>query len=184
MTVRDTNAKPDIRFIVETTKDSDYLKFIARAVYMVEPEPSSWIPNDAGVRNPSDSDINPHIAPLADFAITAQASGDMSVVAFHSWYGHRACYQNVYNIELRRAERMARLLRKLDRHLTKLDQTFGYTDDLAAFCGRVAIGVGVTTKTSTFGFYSKAVTMNGTNYRWTNVDGLRSHLNDFLQENR
>ena len=58
--------KHDIRFIFETEQPSyggSTESFKARVVYVVDPEPSSFNPNDSGIRNPCAWDRGP-LAPI------------------------------------------------------------------------------------------------------------------------
>lgn len=161
------NHKPDIRLTVTATRD----KFIATAVYLVEPSPNAISPNDAGIRNPSDHDDEP-LASLANFGIGAYRDPDFNDGA---WFGFSAGYMDCFRVDQRQAERMVKLLRRINAKLAKLDEMYGASEDLAAYCGRVAQAIGVRSS-QPFAIRHRELRANGTHYQFTSVDGLRNHL--------
>jgi hypothetical protein len=124
------------------------------------------------VRNYVDS-VTPE--PWADLRITAQ----FDHVATQP-YGWRVEYHNVYAVELARAEAMVKTLRKIERGLERLRAEFGYPESFAAYVARVAKVLGV----KQFGWRSPDGGMfpNGTQYRWTDADGLASHVHTLVRD--
>jgi hypothetical protein len=174
MTTTDTTTKtkPDLR-LTWTTKYSyeDIMVFKALVGYMVTPDH----PGDTGLRNPrADRWDSEGTAQYDNLAITAQIDSGKENP---TWYAARLVYSEPYEVDLIQAERMVKLMRRLTKALDKFDTQFGRPEDLAAFCGRVATALGCSTDRP-FGEYSKELTINGTHYRWTDIDGLRSRLDD------
>lgn len=163
--------KPDIRFIVNVETNDTYESFKAHAVYMVDPDPRPYNENDAGVRNPQDTDREP-LASLAHFAITAQRSADPTG---DDWYAWRICYERPYCIELGDAERMVKFLRSVTKKLAKLEERYGSPESLAAFCARVA-DVLDCQQSRVWGTYHRELRADGTHYQFTDVDSLRYRL--------
>jgi hypothetical protein len=168
--------KPDIRFTFKSDLrdeyDSQYERFKAHVVYMVEPEPRPYNEHDAGVRNPSAWDRGP-LAPLADLVVTAQRD---KYSTGEDWYAWRLCYERPYQVELDDAERMVKFLRSATRKLAKLEERYGRPESLAAFCARVADVLGCKESRCWGINYYPEVRANGTHYHWTDADGLRDHL--------
>lgn len=111
---------------------------------------------------------------FADLTILAQRNLDENASSEGNWYAMRATYREVWEVNLRDAEIMVKFLRGLDRKLAKLDEQFGRATDLAGFCARVMQAVGASDP-SPYGRRFNEMQINGTNYRWTDVEGFRSH---------
>jgi hypothetical protein len=158
----------DLRFTYYIkTNVADSTTFTAHVVYI-----------DPGGRvlNPLASDRD--VGDFADLAITAQYTPGMGA---EDWYGFHVAYVQPYQVHLEQAERMVKRLRKTHKALDRLDEKFGRTVDLAGFCGRVADAIGCI-ETAVFSEYSRELTINGTHYRWTDVDGLRYRLAKIAKE--
>ena len=52
-------------------------------------------------------------------------------------YGYSVEYRDTYTVDLRRAEGMSKLLRKIETGMNKLDETRGYTSEFGVYVGRV-----------------------------------------------
>lgn len=138
--------------------------FIARVVYMGD---------DNTPRNAMDSDWD--LAQYANLGITAHTSLE------YGWYGFEVHYIEPYRVSLRQAERQVKLLRKIQKALDRFDNEFGSTSDLPTFCARVTQALGCKTA-QRYGHFETEMTTNGTRYRWTDVDGLRSALDKFVSQ--
>jgi len=162
--------KLDIRFTFKVERSpygGEHDTFKAHLQYMAEP--TEW--NKSGVRNPVWRDDTDELSALADLSITAQRGRD----GFNGgdWYAFSFEYNDVHSVDLLRAKVMARTLGTVERKMAKLEERFGYPRDLADFCARCADVMGATVRYP-FGQYHAALQMDGTHYRWTDVDGLRS----------
>jgi hypothetical protein len=173
-------AKPekyDIRLTVARENKYDLgersEQFTAHAVYMVEPESTSWNPNDAGVRNPSLTAWEQELRPLGDLAITAYRKLGHSDDCLHNWYGYELEYHSPFRVNLQQLEFMVKFMRKVNAKLAKFDEQWGRSEDLAGYCARAVQAIG---GHPSFGIYHKEVQISGTHYRWVDVDGLRSWL--------
>lgn len=159
--------KHDLRLIWDIKRrdgfGEPYEVFIAYVVYVTH----------EGVRNPQSTDYygdREGLAQYANLSITAQRNcreGD------NAWYGMSVEYRDVYSVSLRDAELMAKTLRRIGKSYERANERFGYTDDLAVYCARLADAIGVTDRRP-YGHREKEITINGTPYSWTDVDGLRS----------
>jgi hypothetical protein len=159
-----------LTFAVKKPSYLDSFQFTAHVVHMVKPEPSSYNPNDAGVRNPMGSDYFDGLAGYAGLGINAFRNVDEG-----SWYGFEVQYMDLTYVSQRQVEEMAKVIRGINRKLDRYNAEFGAVEDLAAYCGRVARALGCKTPTP-FGEYCKEVQMTGTHYKWRTVDALRSVL--------
>jgi hypothetical protein len=164
-----TKSKLDIRITIrlENKSYSDFTSFVGWVQYMGEPTSS----DESGLRNPCgwDDDV---VAGLADLRITAQKDRN---VEDGEWYGFSLDYRDVYNADLRRAKLMVKTLGAIERKMAKLDEQLGRPTDLADYCARCAIALGATVR-EPFGLWREAKTINGTHYRWADVNGLRTFL--------
>ena len=92
-------------------------------------------------------------------------------------------YREVYSINERRAESMAKTLRLLNRRISKLIEKFGYPQDFAAYLGYLAQAVGCKDRNA----FARRISNNGWSYddgeyRWMDVDALRYHLDEKIRE--
>ena len=163
--------KHDIRMTVTREFKHDFTgkheTFTAYVVYMVEPDPRPYNEHDAGVRNPDLAGFDQDLRPLGSLGITAYRRPDDESP---TWYGQELEYHSPFRVNARQLEFMVKFMRKVNAKLAKLEATWGQPEDLAAFCARAIVAVG---GTPNFGIYHKDVQMNGTHYRWVDVDGLR-----------
>lgn len=164
-------SKLDLRFTYGIKTQWDTTMFTANVVYLTTPDRGRK--NDAGVRNPMASDGE--TAAYASLGVTAYFNPEFG------WYGWGVSYVEPTHVELRQAEHMVKMLRKIRRALDRFNETLGSETDLAGFCGRVAQAIGVTNAMS-FGEYAKEMQMSETHYRWTDVDGLRSKLAKVVED--
>lgn len=167
------STKPDIRFIVSTKTtanfdDSRYLHVTANVVVVTA----------EGIRNPLfDSYANEGAGHLDGYQVTAQMDNTSN-----RFYGFRADFGDLYRVGLKRAESMVKVLRKIDRHLAKLDVKYGYVTDVSAFAARVADAIG-STDAHCFGIKStNGWSHDDSGYRWLDTDGLRGHLDQQVKE--
>lgn len=158
-----TKTDLDLRFLYELKRNQytgdDATHFIARVVYV----------NNDGVLNPMDSDWD-----TAQFA-------DLGLTAYHrhgsGWYGFEVEYLQPFRVDLRQAERMVKLLRKVHKTLDRLNEQFGAANDLTTYCARVSQAIGCKTSYR-FGRRTEDMRPDGTYYRWLDVDGLRGVLDE------
>jgi hypothetical protein len=168
--------KHDIRLTVCRKTNHDIGRktdtFTANVVYMVEPESTTYNPNDAGVRNPNlDSYSARELRHLGSLAITAYRSdGDAPT---NQWYGYDLEYHEPFRVGLRQLEFMVKFMRKTQAKMDKLEAQWGYPRDLADYCARAVVAIG---GNPPFGIYHRDLQINGTHYRWVDVDGLRAWL--------
>jgi hypothetical protein len=165
----------DFRFMtsIETNRYSGEITrtFYAEFVHVLPIEDRDHDRPDSGIRNGLHYDHGP-VGALADLTITAQ----MDPTFFgEQWYAWSVVYLRPFAVDLRRCERMVKVLRRIDKTLKRFDDQFGQPTDLAAYCGRVAQAIGCTSPTP-FGeriSSSSASTYNGNTYRWHDIDNLR-----------
>jgi hypothetical protein len=60
-------------------------------------------------------------------------------------YGWSVEYRNVFSVELREAERMAKTLKTIHARMEKADQTYGRPATFGAYLARVAVAIGADT---------------------------------------
>lgn len=132
-----TAPKLDLRFIVRLDKSQsgEYGKFTARVVFV----------EDGRVRHPSGSWSGSNEAPYADLSVTAQCNryprSDEGQGT--GWYGVEFGYHDVSSVDLRRAEAMAKTLRRVQTKLDKLQDEFGWSEDVRVILTRVAVALGI-----------------------------------------
>lgn len=163
----------DLRFLLRITQSnygsgSNYFKVAAEIAYMVTPERS----DDSGVRSPLwESYLNPgEVGHFDSFAVTAQRDAQESE-HFLPFYGFHIGFQNPYFVDMKRAESMTKILRKIERKLAAFETEHGYAPDFATYLTRVGIALGM--KGHCYGVYSQEMRADGTHYRWMNANTLR-----------
>lgn len=169
--------KPQVRFVVAKEKrdySSDTTVVLMNAVHMVPPEPRQTFMGrpDEGVRNGLSSE-DPPIAAIADLALRAQKNDDIMDGRFYGW---DVRYYNVYSVDIQYAKIMASTLTKIEKHLAKLADRFGYPTDYAAYAARIADYFGAETRC--FGIRCEEMRPDGSYWKWLDVDGLRQWLFD------
>lgn len=119
---------------------------------------------------------------LADLAIRAQA--DSSGAA----YGWSVEYAQPYTVDLRIAEVMVKLLRKINKGLAKLDEKYGPAESYGHYVVRVADVLSVGGEAGTgIGQFGWKVSGGGSlmannEYRWTGAAGFIAHVNHVVAE--
>lgn len=78
--------------------------------------------------------------PLSDLVITSQGNSNDQE---RSLYAFEARYQSVYSVDLRRAEAMAKTLRKVGKALDAANDELGWTVDYPEFARRILKALGV-----------------------------------------
>jgi hypothetical protein len=109
--------------------DKPTLRFTARPVRVTA---------DGAIRNFTDTFAG---EPLADLTITAQLD---HVAADQRPYGWRTEYRQPYDVDLRRAQTMVTVLRKIDRGLERMRGQLGHPESFTAYLARVARALGAT----------------------------------------
>jgi hypothetical protein len=179
--------KPDIRFAVTISKDEAYAydsqryrHFAARAYVLgVDKYGKSQRPE---LLDPSDYSVadRDRTRALEGLVITAQSDSDSMKRAGNEWYGQSVKY-NRYTIELRDAEEMLPVLRKIDRTMARLTAEFGYPATLVQFCTYAARAL-----TSHRKPFMRTVPADadyeGHGYRSMDADALGYHLQADAQE--
>jgi hypothetical protein len=173
-----TTPKPELRLLWDASHSvDDIMTFKASVVYVIEPNH----PGDTGLRNPQANRYDPDgIAQYDGLCITAQINRRGPDAA---WYAIKLVYSEPYEVDLVQAERMVKLLRKLQRTLDKYDQQFGRTDDLVMFCARVASALGCSAP-EPFARHPKGLSEYKSDYRWTDVENLRGLLDTVVEKGR
>lgn len=122
---------------------------------------------DGELRNITDSSFDHE--PLTDLVI----SGQLDYVA-DDVYGYRVEYRNVYSVDCKRAEMMAKQLRKIQRGLDKIEADLGYPESFAAFVARVGSVLGA--KAYGWRAHRRGGMYADNVYRWTDASGFASHV--------
>lgn len=78
--------------------------------------------------------------PLSELEITSQGNSRDDE---RRLYGYETRYKGVYSVDLRKAETMAKTLRKLDKALTAENDQLGYATDWPEYARRVLKALGV-----------------------------------------
>jgi len=165
--------KPDTRFITNLEDQhcggfgGSYLIFTAEVCVQ------TW----EGPRFPSFSTYSPEPgSELTGLVVRAQL--DSTAKGF---YGFRAEFKP-YAVDLGMAESMVKVLRKIERRMSDLATRFGYPADLAAYMGHLASALDAS-QSHCFGQRVKGdADINGTGYRWMDVDWLRVQTNKEADE--
>lgn len=166
--------KHDLRIIVRAerrTYDPDYVIFTARVCYVNQS--TEHTSHEIGaILNPTRGWGHEGMGHLADLTIRAQRSdGD----AEGRFYGFDLGYDQPHRVELRELETMVKGLRAITRKMDKLAERFGRPEDLGTFCAHVADAIGCTDPRP-FGQYNREKWITGQNYRWGDVESLRSWI--------
>lgn len=155
--------KPTLRIVVATEDQGDsfsrYLIFTGH-VYVL---------SDAGELLNPQSSWDPGYE-IADLTVRAQMHPNGA-----GFYGYRAEYKP-FCVDLAKAESMTRVLRRIGKRMTELDGRFGYVQDLPTFMGRLAEALAITERQCFARRVRGDADINGTGYRWMDVDNLRCHL--------
>lgn len=105
----------------------DYCHVVLRAVVahkLVEsPRGSRLVTGrEIELRNPSDLDDDRLVRALADLQISCQGNNDDQP---RNMYGWDIVYRDVFDVDLRRSERMVWLLKRIHQHLERFDAKEG-----------------------------------------------------------
>lgn len=161
--------KFDLRFLLTLGKSAatgEYGTFIARVVY---------VDDEGRVRHPSGTWSGSLEAPYSDLVVTAQCNRREQD---NSWYAVEFGYQDGHHaVDLRRAEVMVKMLRKVQRKLDKLEAEFGHSQELGVVLTRVASALGVQkfalTATYSGDRYGQPYSSD---YRWMDAATMLHHL--------
>lgn len=117
--------------------------------------------------------------PYADLRISALADRDATMGDTYGWSTE---YRDVFAVDLRRAEAMVKVLRRLTRELEKLNGELGYAESFGAYCARVAKVLGV----KKFGWKTdgRSSTYADNEYRFGDAPQLAYRLASVLAEYR
>ena len=158
---------PETRIVVSVKKSdygSDLHLFDALFVFVD--------PKDGVIKNPSGFYVHtePWETSMADLHVRAQADPT------GAFYGYKPSYDQIYSLELDRAEICVKTLRRVERHLQKRQQQFGYPQDLWSYLGRFAEAFDV----DTYGFATSPRPLNySTEYfRWGDIDFARYRVEE------
>lgn len=171
--------KPDVRFYVEVHSSkydswggSKYAHFTARAMVLDrETHGQSDAAYPLTLHSPDSYSIPGTARELAGLQVTAQLDETS-----REWYGWRVAY-NRDQVELRDAEEMIKVLRKIDKRMHDISSQYGQPADLASFCGHAVAAVA-----NLLHAFMRPVDANrdyeATGYRSMDVDSLRYWLQD------
>jgi hypothetical protein len=93
------------------------------------------------------------------------------------FYGYRLGYHDL-EVDLRTAETILPVLRRLDKRMTALSDRFGYPQDLVQFLAHLADALGLTGQAFIRTLDAGQADYEGHGQRSMDVDSLRSWLND------
>jgi hypothetical protein len=152
----------------ETTQygdDHPTLRFTVRPV---------GVTADGAIRNFTDTFGG---EPLADLAITAQLD---HVAADPHPYGWRTEYRQPYAVDIRRAQTMVKVLRKIDGGLERMRAQLGHPESFTAYLARIARTLGATR-------FCWAVEARGWSYddnehRFGDADEMTYHVNRICRD--
>lgn len=177
---------PDVRFAV-TIADSDgnryggtqYRNFAARAYILARDKYSDTHAYE--LHSPDSYSVEGGKARvLAGLTITAQADDSTMGRPGDEWYAWTVSYDR-HRVELRDAEEILPILRKITKRLDKLTAELGRPATLAQFCAYAASAV--TPRTNVF---MRAIPASqdyeATGYRSMDADALSYHLQSDAQE--
>lgn len=159
--------KLELRFLVRLDKShtGEYGSFTARVVFV----------EDGRVRHPSGHWSGSNEAPYADLSVTAQCNRRPAAddSTGDRWYAVEFGYHDVNHVDVRKAEVMAKTLRRVTAKLDKLQQEFGWTEDLGTVLTRVASALGIKlfamVESYTGDRYGQPMVED---YRWTDATGI------------
>lgn len=161
----DKPEKADLRFFVNTDGSRDYFT-VKLSVVKVE---------NAHIRNPMFSRYGVQSGDGAEydgFTISAQTGPSDA-----NFYGYEPEFRDVHRVQLAQAESMVKVLKKIDRHLAKLNDRFSGPTDFASYMARVADAIGA--KNPAFVVRTSEAagsSWDDSEYRYIDADGLRYHL--------
>jgi hypothetical protein len=94
-------------------------------------------------------------------------------------YGWEVEYRGRYSIELRDAEAMVKVLRKVDRGLERLKSELGYPETIGAYIARVAKVLGI----RTFGFEStdRELWASGEKWHWCDASTIQWQIDERIK---
>ena len=167
-----TDEKFETRLLIGTETISGMPDFLRIVLHPVK------VTADGTIRNFSTGSWD--IEPLADFQLSASVDRSVDSSAPYGW---TAEYRNAFSVDLRRAEQMIKLLRKVDRGMEKLRGEWGYPATFPVYVSRVAKIIGATS----FGFAvdkGRGWSYDDGEYRWTDVDGMTYRINDIVREHQ
>lgn len=164
----------DLRWIVTIKRDDGsfgfepMLKFEAHLVEQT----------DQGLRTPTgESSWAP--SPFEDLQVHAQLTTYKQRVDRPFFYGYGYSYRGMYDVDLRRAEVMVKTLRQIGKRMEKLEQTFGYPQDLGAFMTHLTRAIG-SDASHPFGYAAEARrpghTYDDSSWRWLNPSEFSTWL--------
>jgi hypothetical protein len=170
--------KPDIRFVVSTSEPS------WSGERNLQLEAHLVVVTDEGVRYPSFgwSDTT-GAGDYEGLKVTAHVYNTDSDLTYSDWiYSQVPQVYDVYSIDARRAESLARMLKRLQTKLFRLDEQLGATRNLTDYLARLALACGATT-TRCFGVRTKpGTTWDELALRWMDINGLQMHLTDAVND--
>jgi hypothetical protein len=168
------SSKPDIRFIINLAEDNTFgdhvLKVNVNVVVMTA----------EGIRNPqfgySDDTGAGQYADLEIRGLYSASSED--------FYGRDPEYFQPYSVDVRRADSMAKTLKRIYASLKRQDERLGAPTDFAAYAARLAVALGCQERAC---FGRRESERNGSTYsenyyRWMDTDSLRMHLGNKTRE--
>jgi hypothetical protein len=167
--MRATTKKPDIRFIVDVTPKND--SYSGRSLALTV---TPVIIDEAGkIRNPDS-------ASEYEGLMVESNLYDSNTDFF---LGYDFVRFDIYRIDARRAESLVKTFRRLQKCFAALDEKWGRPDDTTDTLARLADAV-----RGSVGFcFGRCTTKGGwsyddNEYRWMDVDGLRSWLQQQIKE--
>lgn len=147
---------PQLRFIVKTEKSDDLVVLTARLVYID--------PKDGRIKNPLGGNWRGSWENgLADLTVRAQAN-----LSDGQFYGYEVEYSQPFSVRLVQAEAMVKTLRKIQKHLDKLEAKYGHCDNVYTYLAWVADAIGVVSYGDLVA--RSASFYNDNEYRWGNID--------------
>lgn len=173
---RNTNPKPDIRFIVDVRRGKYSSNRLEAAIYPVLIE-------DGKIRNITWDSYLDRGRELADLRVEAWMDTDNLDQADFYWGYPPVEYREVYSIDAQRAESMAKTLRSINRKIEALNDKWGRPTDFAGYVSYFAQAVAGTTEN----VFARKVSGKGwsyddSEYRWMDVDGLRLHFQSKIKD--
>ena len=149
------------------SRDREHGRF--EAVFLARTEPETSI--DPGFRNPNDSLVNGLY--LADLIVYGLYSvGKETKPEEISLWGENLVYRRPYSVNLTSVEKMSKTLKALDRKLTKMHETRGYSKDYADLLLRVAEITGSKVVVAS----NDSRWLNSTEFRTLSPEGVRDWM--------
>jgi hypothetical protein len=114
--------------------------------------------------------------PLADLIISTQ----VDTATESGSYAFEVAYQEPHRVKLEHMEQMVKVLRKVDRHLRRAIESYGYPTNFSEYVARVAAALGV----KKFGYVSvrnpHGWAHDDQEYTWVSVDSARAYIDDLI----